>query len=205
MSTQISAEYVKALRDKTGAGMMECKKALQACAGNMELAIEALRKKGLALADKKAARITTEGVIETYIHAGSKLGVLVEINCETDFVARRLEFHRLAKDIAMQVAASPLVKYISLKDIEPSIIEKETRIESGKDDLINKPEDTKNKIISGRLEKRLKEMCLINQPFIKNPNISIEELIKQNIALVGENIKIRRFTKFLLGEGLEKK
>nr|QVY57945.1 translation elongation factor Ts [Betaphycus gelatinus] len=205
MSIQISAEYVKELRNKTGAGMMDCKKALQANDGNMELAIEALRKKGLALADKKSGRLATEGIIESYIHAGSRIGVLVEINCETDFVARRSEFQRLAKDIAMQIAACPSVQYISLEDIDNMFITNETRIESEKEDLISKPESIRERIVAGRVEKRLKEVSLINQPFIKDTNISVEELLKQHIALLGENIKIRRFEKFLLGEGLEKK
>nr|QVY58150.1 translation elongation factor Ts [Eucheuma denticulatum] len=205
MSIRISAEYVKELRNKTGAGMMDCKKALQANEGNMELAIEALRKKGLALADKKSSRIVTEGMIESYIHAGSRIGVLVEINCETDFVARRSEFQRLAKDVAMQIAACPSVQYISVDDIDNIFIDNETRIEAGKEDLIDKPQSIREKIVAGRVEKRLKEISLMNQPFIKNTNISVEELLKQHIALLGENIKIRRFEKFLLGEGLKKK
>nr|WCH56319.1 translation elongation factor Ts [Hypnea sp.] len=205
MAIQISAKYVKELRNKTGAGMMDCKKALQSSDGNMELAIETLRKKGLAFADKKAGRIAAEGIIESYIHAGSRIGVLIEINCETDFVARRLEFQRLAKDIAMQIAACPSVQYVSVNDIDNNIINVETRIESEKEDLISKPKEIKEKIIAGRIEKRLKEISLLNQPFIKNSDISIEELIKQHIALLGENIKIRRFKKFLLGEGLDKK
>nr|WCH55524.1 translation elongation factor Ts [Hypnea pseudomusciformis] len=202
---KIPAKFVQELRNKTGAGMMDCKKALQSSDGNMELAIEALRKKGLALADKKANRIAAEGIIESYIHAGSRIGVLVEINCETDFVARRSEFQNLAKDLAMQIVACPSVQYVSVDNIDHSIIEFETRIESEKEDLLNKPVDIKEKIVSGRIEKRLKEMSLMNQPFIKNTDISIEELIKQHIALLGENIKVRRFEKFLLGEGLEKK
>nr|QVY58356.1 translation elongation factor Ts [Kappaphycus striatus] len=204
MSTQISAKCVKELRNKTGAGMMDCKKALQANDGNMELAVEALRKKGLALADKKSSRIATEGIIESYIHAGSKMGVLVEINCETDFVARRSEFQRLAKNIAMQIAACPSVQYISVDDIDDIFIANETRIEVEKEDLINKPQSIRKTIVAGRVEKRLKEVALINQPFIKDTSISVEELLKQHIALLGENIKIRRFEKFLLGEGLEK-
>nr|YP_010726458.1 translation elongation factor Ts [Hypnea spinella]WDY84933.1 translation elongation factor Ts [Hypnea spinella] len=205
MVIKISAKFVQELRNKTGAGMMDCKKALQSSDGDMQLAIETLRKKGLALADKKANRVAVEGIIESYIHAGSRIGVLVEINCETDFVARRSEFQNLAKDLAMQIAASPSVKYVSIDHIDNSIIELETRIESGKEDLLNKPASIKEKIVSGRIEKRLKEMSLINQPFIKNTDISIEELIKQHIALLGENIKVRRFQKFLLGEGLDKK
>lgn len=199
MSTQISAEYVKELRSKTGAGMMDCKKALQASAGNIELAIEALRKKGLALADKKSTRVTTEGIIESYIHAGSKIGVLVELNCETDFVARRLEFHNLARNIAMQIAACSSVEYISINDIKESFVNNETKIESQREDLMNKPQDVKKKIIAGRINKRLEEVSLVHQPFIKNPDITVEELIKQHIALLGENIKIRRFARFILG------
>nr|YP_010485046.1 elongation factor Ts [Hypnea cervicornis]UVW80740.1 elongation factor Ts [Hypnea cervicornis] len=202
---KISAKFVQELRNKTGAGMMDCKKALQSSDGDMDLAVEALRKKGLALADKKANRIAVEGIIESYIHAGSRIGVLVEVNCETDFVARRLEFQKLAKDLAMQIVACPSVKYVSIDRIDSSVIEFETRIESEKEDLLNKPANIKEKIVSGRIEKRLKEMSLMNQPFIKNTDISIEELIKQHIALLGENIKVRRFKKFLLGEGLEKK
>nr|YP_010903867.1 translation elongation factor Ts [Hypnea musciformis]WCH56918.1 translation elongation factor Ts [Hypnea musciformis] len=202
---KIPAKFVQELRNKTGAGMMDCKKALQSSDGNMELAIEALRKKGLALAGKKANRIAAEGIIESYIHAGSRIGVLVEINCETDFVARRSEFQNLAKDLAMQIVACPSVQYVSVDNIDHGIIEFETRIESEKEDLLNKPVDIQEKIVSGRIEKRLKEMSLMNQPFIKNTDISIEELIKQHIALLGENIKVRRFEKFLLGEGLEKK
>uniref|UniRef100_UPI00300342E3 translation elongation factor Ts n=1 Tax=Anunuuluaehu liula TaxID=3049639 RepID=UPI00300342E3 len=205
MSIKISAQHVKELRNQTGAGMMDCKKALQDAQGDMQVAIETLRKKGLAYADKKSNRITAEGVIESYIHAGYKIGVLVELNCETDFVARRIEFHRLAKDIAMQVAACPSVNYVSVYDIDESIILKETRIESGKEDLINKPQSIKEKIITGRIDKRLKEMSLMNQPFIKNQDLSVEQLVKQHIALLGENIKIRRFKKFVLGEGLEKR
>nr|WCH54727.1 translation elongation factor Ts [Hypnea edeniana] len=205
MVIKISAKFVQELRNKTGAGMMDCKKALQSSDGDMQLAIEALRKKGLALAEKKAHRVAVEGIIESYIHAGSRIGVLVEINCETDFVARRSEFQNLAKNLAMQIAASPSVEYVSIDHIDNSVIELETRIESEKEDLLNKPANIKEKIISGRIEKRLKEMSLINQPFIKNTDITIEELIKQHIALLGENIKVRRFQKFLLGEGLDKK
>nr|YP_010902872.1 translation elongation factor Ts [Hypnea flava]WCH54926.1 translation elongation factor Ts [Hypnea flava] len=205
MSIKISAKFVQELRNKTGAGMMDCKKALQSSDGDMQLAIETLRKKGLALAEKKASRVAVEGIVESYIHAGSRIGVLVEVNCETDFVARRSEFQNLAKDLAMQIAASPSVKYVSIDRIDNTVIEFETRIESEKEDLLNKPANIKEKIIAGRIEKRLKEMSLINQPFIKNTDISIEELIKQHIVLLGENIKVRRFQKFLLGEGLDKK
>nr|YP_010952215.1 elongation factor Ts [Gloiopeltis furcata]WMP13884.1 elongation factor Ts [Gloiopeltis furcata] len=205
MSIQISAQHVKQLRSQTGAGMMDCKKALQLNQGNMQLAMETLRKKGLASADKKSNRIAVEGVIESYIHLGSRIGVLVELNCETDFVARRSEFHRLAKDIAMQIAACPSVKYVSLDHIDQDTYSNEMRIESEKEDLKNKSEEIKNKIIIGRVNKSLKEISLMDQVFIKNQDLSIDELIKRHIALLGENIKIRRFQKFALGEGLEKK
>nr|UAD87810.1 translation elongation factor Ts [Gracilaria textorii] len=200
MRIQISPHFVKELRIKTGAGMMDCKKALQAADGNMEMAIETLRKKGLASADKKSGRSATEGIIDSYIHTGSRIGVLVELNCETDFVARRIEFQKLAKNLAMQVAACQNVFYVSIKHIPQDIIDRETRIESDKEDIINKPPEMKDQIIKARIDKRLKEMCLMYQPFIKDQNIIIEDLIKQHIALLGENIKVRRFQRFLLGE-----
>uniref|UniRef100_A0AAU7YP38 Multifunctional fusion protein n=1 Tax=Gracilaria hainanensis TaxID=2871843 RepID=A0AAU7YP38_9FLOR len=203
MKIQISPHSVKELRIKTGAGMMDCKKALQAADGNMELAIENLRKKGLASADKKSIRSATEGIIDSYIHIGARIGVLIELNCETDFVARRIEFQKLARNLAMQVAACQSVFYVSINDIPQYIIDREIRVESGKEDIINKIPQMKDKIIKARIDKRLKEMCLIYQPFIKDQNIIIEDLIKQHIALLGENIKVRRFQRFLLGEKIE--
>nr|QCI06013.1 Translation elongation factor Ts [Delesseria sanguinea] len=205
MIKKISAQDIKELRSKTGAGMMDCKKALEATEGQVDLAIENLRKKGLASADKKSSRIATEGLIESYIHAGSRIGVLVELNCETDFVARRIEFQGLAKNIAMQLAACQLVEYVSVNDIPQEVVLKEIDIESGKEDIAKKPENIKKQIVEGRIQKRLKELSLMDQQFIKNDDISIEELVKQHIALLGENIKIRRFQRFLLGEGLERK
>lgn len=204
MSINISAQHVKKLRDQTGAGMMDCKKALQESNGNIEIAIETLRKKGLASADRKSGRRTAEGIIESYIHAGSRIGVLVELNCETDFVARHSEFHKLAKDIAMQIVACPSVRFVSIDKIDKDLVEIEKKIESNREDLKDKLPEVKDKIVLGRLEKRLKEMSLMDQPFIRNQNILINELIKQYVALLGENIQVRRFTKFLLGEGLEK-
>ena len=205
MVAEISAKIVKELRDKTSAGMMDCKKALQEANGDFEKAEEALKKKGLAIADKKASRIATEGIVEAYIHMGGKLGVLVEVNCETDFVARRAEFQELARNIAMQIAACPQVQYINGADIPPEVAETEKKTEMAKDDLGNKPQDIKEKIVEGRIQKKLKEMVLVDQPFIKDSSITIEELVKQNIAAIGENIQIRRFERFTLGEGLEKK
>lgn len=205
MSIRISAQRVKELRNKTGAGMMDCKKALQASEGNLDAAIENLRKKGLASADKKSSRLTTEGIVGSYIHSGSRIGVLVEINCETDFVARRPEFQKLSKDIAMQIAACPSVDYVDIESIPEDIINSETAIESGKEDIISKPKNIQEKIVKGRIDKRLKEITLVNQPFIRNSDITIKELIKNHISLLGENIKVRRFQKFILGEGLEKR
>jgi len=159
MASDISAKIVKELRDKTGAGMMDCKKALQSSEGNMEQAIESLRLKGLASADKKSSRKAAEGLVDSYIHTGSKIGVLVEVNCETDFVARREEFQVLVKNIAMQVAACPGVDYVSQQDIPANIVELEKTIESKKDDIANKPNNIKEKIVEGRIQKRLKELC----------------------------------------------
>ncbi len=203
MCINISAETVKELRNKTGAGMMNCKKALQASKGNIALAIENLRQQGLASASKKSNRIATEGLIESYIHAGSRIGVLLELNCETDFVARHDEFRSLAKNLAMQIVACPDVEYISTLDIPQEIIDKEKRIELGKDDIKEKPDNIKETIMRGRIDKRLKELSLLDQSFIRNSNILIRDLIDQKIALLGENIKVRRFTKFILGEGLK--
>nr|YP_009237344.1 translation elongation factor Ts [Wildemania schizophylla]AKS28391.1 translation elongation factor Ts [Wildemania schizophylla] len=203
MTLRISAQTVKALRDKTGSGMMDCKKALEANNGNEEQALESLRQKGLASANKKSGRIAIEGLLESYIHTGGRIGVLVEVNCETDFVARRPEFQKLAKDLAMQIAASPNAEYISTKHIPESIVQLEKRIESGKDDLSNKSADMVSKIVEGRIKKRLKELSLLDQMFIRNPDMSVEELINQNITILGENIKIRRFVRFLLGGGEE--
>ena len=205
MKTQVSAQAVKELREKTSAGMMDCKKALQEASGDMEKAAESLRQKGLVSADKKANRIATEGVIESYIHMGGRLGVIVELNCETDFVARRPEFQELAKNIAMQIAASPSVSYVSISSIPLDIVEKEKQTESKKEDLATKPKDIKEKIVLGRIQKRLKELSLMDQEFIRNTDINIDELIKQNITKLGENIQIRRFERFILGEGQQKR
>jgi len=205
MGVEISAQSVKELREKTSAGMMDCKKALQDSNGDMSKAMETLRQKGLASATKKTSRIATEGVVECYIHMGGKLGVMVEVNCETDFVARRPEFQELAKNIAMQIAASPLVEYVSLQNVPLNIVEKEKEIESSKEDLAKKPLEIKEKIVEGRIQKRLKEITLLDQFFIRDSSITIDELIKQNISKLGENIQVRRFERFVLGEGLQKR
>lgn len=200
----ISANVVKELREKTGAGMMDCKKALKEVDGDMDKAVEWLRKKGITSAEKKAGRLATEGMVESYIHTGSRVGVLLELNCETDFVARRDEFRALARNIAMQIAACPNVEYVSVADIPSEIAEKEKAIEMGRDDLSNKPENIREKIVQGRIDKRLQEIALLDQPYIKDQTITVEELIKQTIAQLGENIQVRRFARFVLGEGIDK-
>ena len=205
MAAEISAKIVKELRDKTSAGMMDCKKALQEAGGDFAKAEEALKKKGLATAAKKSGRIATEGIVEAYIHMGGKLGILVEVNCETDFVARRSEFQELARSIAMQIAACPQVQYINAADIPSEIAEREKKIEMEKDDLGNKPAEIKEKIVEGRIQKKLKEMVLLEQAFIRDPSMTVDDLVKKNISTLGENIQIRRFERFVLGEGLEKK
>jgi len=201
---EISAKLVKELRDKTGAGMMDCKKALKENDGDPEKATEWLRQKGIASAAKKAGRVAAEGVVGSYIHTGGRVGVLVEVNCETDFVARREEFQSLVKDVAMQIAACPNVEYVSTDDIPADMVEKEKAIEMGRDDLANKPEQIREKIVDGRIQKRLKELALMDQPYIKDQNKSVQELVQQTVAKLGENIQIRRFTRFVLGEGIEK-
>jgi elongation factor Ts len=199
----ISAKAVKELREKTGAGMMECKKALVENDGNLEQSIDWLRKKGIANADKKAGKVAAEGLVGQYIHTGGRIGVLVEINCQTDFVARNEAFKALVNNVAMQIAACPNVDYIRMEDIPADIVAYEKSIEMGKDDLGGKKEEIKEKIVAGRIEKRLKEMCLLDQPYIKDQNITVGELVKQQVAALGENIQVRRFTRFILGDGIE--
>lgn len=201
---EISAKLVKELRDKTGAGMMDCKKALQENNGDVEKAKEWLRQKGISSADKKAGKVAAEGLVGSYIHIGGRVGVLVEVNCQTDFVARNEEFKKLVQDIAMQIAASGEVQYVQVSDIPAEIAEKEKAVEMGRDDLAGKPDNIKEKIVQGRIDKRLKEMCLLDQPFIRDQNITVAELVKQHVAKLGENIQVRRFVRFELGEGIEK-
>ena len=200
----ITAKLVKDLRDKTGAGMMDCKKALNETDGNVEKALEWLRKKGIASAEKKSGRVAAEGSIGSYIHTGSRVGVLLELNCETDFVARGDIFQSLLKDVSMQVAACPNVEYVSIEEIPKDIVEKEKQIEMGRDDLSGKPENIKEKIVEGRIAKRLNELVLLSQPYIKDSALTVEDLVKQAAAKIGENIKVRRFTRYTLGEGIEK-
>ena len=200
----ITAKLVKDLRDKTGAGMMDCKKALNETNGNIDKAVEWLRKKGIASADKKSGRVAAEGSIGSYIHTGSRVGVLLELNCETDFVARGDLFQALLKDVSMQVAACPNVEYVSIDEIPKDVVEKEKQIELGSDDLSGKPEQIKEKIVEGRITKRLNELVLLSQPYIKDSTLTVEDLVKQAAAKIGENIKVRRFTRYTLGEGIEK-
>ena len=201
---EISAKIVKELREQTGAGMMDCKKALKESKGDITKAKEWLRKKGITSAEKKQGRIAAEGLIDSYIHTGGRIGVLVEVNCETDFVARRQEFQSLVRDIAMQIAACPNVEYVNAEDIPQEMLQKEKEIEMGREDLAKKPDNIKEKIVQGRIDKRLKELSLLDQPYIKDQSITVEELVKQTIAQLGENIQVRRFSRFVLGEGIEK-
>ncbi|MGD1918268.1 MAG: translation elongation factor Ts [Pleurocapsa sp.] len=200
----ISAKVVKELREKTGAGMMDCKKALTENDGDMDKAIEWLRQKGTISADKKQGRVAAEGLVESYIHTGGRIGVLVEVNCETDFVARREEFQELVKNIAMQIAACPNVEFVKVEDIPQDTVAKEKEIEMGRDDLDGKPDNIKEKIVTGRIDKRLNEISLLPQPYIRDQSITVEELVKQSVAKLGENIQIRRFVRFVMGEGIEK-
>ncbi|KAK6151818.1 hypothetical protein DH2020_014453 [Rehmannia glutinosa] len=200
----ISPALVKQLREDTGAGMMDCKKALSETGGDIIKAQEYLRKKGLASADKKASRATAEGRIGSYIH-DSRIGVLIEVNCETDFVARGDIFKELVEDLAMQVAACPQVQYLSTEDVSKEVVDKEKEIEMQKEDLLSKPEQIRSKIVDGRIRKRLEELALLEQPFIKDDKVVVKDWVKQTISTIGENIKVKRFVRYNLGEGLEKK
>jgi elongation factor Ts len=201
---EITTQQVQELRARTGAGIKDCKKALQESDGDATKAAEYLRQKGLASAVKKASRAATEGIVHSYIHFGSRIGVLVEINCETDFVARREELKELADNVAKQIAACPNVEYVSTADVPAEFVEKEKAIEAGKDDLASKPEAIRDKIVQGRIEKRLKELSLLDQPFIKDQTITVDELVKQTTARLNENIKVSRFVRFVVGEGSQK-
>src|SRR4051794_6636366 len=205
---EVTASAVKSLREKTGAGMVDCKNALVEAAGDESQAIEILRKKGMATAGKKAGRVTAEGAVGSYIHMGGKVGVLVEINCESDFVARGEEFQQLVKDVAMHVAAAD-PRFTNRDEVPASEIEKEREIlrEQLKNDPknSNKPDDVLNKIIDGRLNKFYEDNVLVDQPFVKDPSKTIGELVTEKIASIKENISVRRFARFKMGEGIEKK
>ena len=201
---EISAKQVKELREKTGAGMMDCKNALGEAKGDMEQAIVVLRKKGLASAQKKATRIAAEGMIGHYIHAGGKLGVLVEVNSETDFAARSDDFQVLVRDIAMHIAAqNPL--YVRREDVPAEVLEKEKEIYKDQARASGKPDHIIDKIAEGKLESYYEMACLYDQKFVKDPNITVKELINSLVGKIGENIQVRRFTRFKTGEGLEKR
>ncbi len=201
---EISAAMVKELREKTGAGIMDCKKALQEKEGNIEEAVDYLREKGLAAASKKSGRITSEGLVGSYIHAGGKIGVLVEVNCETDFVARTDEFQAFVKDVCMQIAATN-PQGVTREDIPAEVVEREKQIFRTQALESGKPEKIVDKIVTGKLEKFYQENCLLEQPFVKDTDKTVEDLVKEMIAKTGENISIRRFSRFMMGEGLEKR
>lgn len=195
----ISSEQVKELRERTGAGIMDCKKALAEADGDMEKAVVILRERGLAKAAKKAGREAKEGIIDSYIHGGGRIGVLLEVNCETDFVARNDEFKSLVKDLAMQIAAAN-PKYIKREDVPAEIIENERQILRTQAINEGKPEHVVDKIVEGRLEKFFEENCLLEQPFIKDPDRKVSQIIMEKIALLGENITVSRFVRFEKGE-----
>jgi elongation factor Ts len=200
----ITAEMVRQLRDRTGAGMMDCKKALTQTEGNVEKALEFLREKGLAAAQKKSGRIAAEGLVESYIHGDGRIGVLVEVNIETDFAAKNDEFKTFVKDVAMQIAASK-PEYIRKEEVPQEVIQKEKDILRAQALNEGKPVNIVDKMVEGRIDKYYKEVCLLEQPFVKNPDITISQLLTEKIATIGENINIRRFARFERGEGIEKK
>ena len=196
---EITAQMVKELRAATGSGIMDCKKVLAEADGNMDKAIELLRKKGLAKAAKRAGRSTSEGIIYSYIHTGAKLGVLLEVNCESDFVAKTEDFENFAKDIAMHIAAANPVGLVP-EDVDQSLIEKERDIYRAQMLEEGKPENIIDKIVDGKVEKFYKDVCLLSQQYIKDPQKSIEDVLKETIGKIGENIQIRRFARFQIGE-----
>ncbi len=200
---EISATMVRELREKTGAGMMDCKKALAETEGNFEKAVDYLRQKGLATAAKRAGRVASEGRVGSYIHAGGKIGVMVEVNCETDFVAKTDDFQAFAKDVAMQIAASnPLC--VRREEIPPQVLEKEREIYRLQAREAGKPEKIIEKIVDGKLEKYYSEACLMEQVFVKNTDITIQDLLNELIGKLGEKIEVRRFARFQVGEGISK-
>lgn len=200
----VDAKLVKELREKTGAGMLDCKKALEEANNDVNKAIEILREKGLSAAANKAGRAATEGVVQSYIHAGGRIGVLVEVNCETDFVAMTDQFKEFARDIAMQIAASS-PRYVSREEVPQDEIEKEKEILKAQALNEGKPEKIVEKMVEGRIGKYYEEYCLLEQSFVKDPDKTIQQLLNEKISTIGENISIRRFTRYELGEGLEKK
>lgn len=200
----ITSALIKELREKTGAGMLNCKKALEETNGDIEKAIELLREKGLSAAAKKSDRIAAEGIVDSYIHLGGRIGVLVEVNCETDFVGKNEDFKSFVRDIAMHIAAAnPL--YISKEEVPEKVIEKEKSILKAQALNEGKPENIVEKMVEGRIKKYYQEICLLEQPFIKDPDKTVEDIVKEQISRIGENIRIRRFVRYEMGEGLDKK
>jgi len=198
--SEISAAVVRELRDKTGAGMMDCKKALAEVGGDLERAVDYLRTKGLASASKKAGRATNEGLVHAYIHPGGRVGVMVEVNCESDFVARTEDFIELCKDLCMQIAATA-PQAVRREDIDPQVLERETAIFKAQAAESGKPAAVAEKMVAGRIEKLYKETVLLEQEFVKDPKMSMEDRVKSAISKLGENITVRRFARFQLGEG----
>ncbi len=197
---------VKALREKTGIGMMDCKKAMEESNGDMEAAIEWLRKKGLAASAKKADRVASEGIVESYIHPGGRVGVLVEVNSETDFVARNEAFQRMVKEIAMHIAAAdPAPRFVTKEEVTPEFLETEKRIATEMALATGKPAAIVEKIVEGKMNSIFKEVCLLEQPFIMNGDLTVQQYLSQKTAEIGEKLSIRRFTKYVLGEGLQKR
>jgi elongation factor Ts len=200
---EISASMVKELRERTGAPMMQCKQALVETNGDMEAAIENLRKKGIAQAAKKAGRVAAEGVVSSYIHAGGKIGVLLEVNCETDFVARTEDFQALVHDIAMHIAAAD-PRFVRREEVTPEVLEKEREIFREQALASGKPPAVIEKMVVGKIEKFFGESVLLEQPFVKNPDQTVGQLVTEKVAKIGENIQVRRFVRYKLGEGIEK-
>jgi len=201
---EITAQMVKQLRERTGAGMMDCKNALNETQGHMENAVDFLRKKGLAAAAKKAGRITAEGAVGSYIHGGGKIGVLVELNCETDFVARTEPFQELLRDIAMHIAAAD-PRAVRREEVTQDLLDREKAIFTDQALASGKPPQVVEKIVAGKMEKYFSEFVLLEQPFVKNPDQTVAQLIAERVGKIGENIQVRRFARFKLGEGIEKR
>ena len=200
---EVSANMVKELREKTGAGMMDCKKALAETGGDFQKALDYLRQKGLATAAKRAGRIASEGRVGSYIHAGGKIGVMVEVNCETDFVAKTDDFQAFAKDMAMQIAASN-PSYVRREEVTPEVLEREKEIYRAQARDAKKPEKVMDNIVEGKLEKFYSEVCLLEQAFVKDPDVAVQDLLNGLIGKLGEKIEIRRFTRYQVGEGIAK-
>ncbi len=196
----VDAGQVKELREKTGAGIMDCKKALTEASGDLQKAVDYLRQKGLSVAAKKVGRSTDEGVIGSYVHMGGKIGVLIEVNCETDFVAKNPDFQAIVKDLAMQVAAPPVPLFVGREDVPKELLDKEREILAQQAREAKKPENVIDKIVTGKLEKYYSEVCLLEQSFIRDEDLKIKDLLTQKISAFGENITIKRFVRFQVGE-----